>query len=485
MKRKNLMYLTVLCVLTFAVTGCGAVNESDTVTEESVTVEMTKSTESESATETSVYVPEESLAEEPETEATEAVTEEMTAEALETEESEVTESVVNTENPATTAPAETVTTEMSPLTETPYTYTDLNKTMYAKSTVNVRSLPSTDGTQLGSLNKNQSVTVTGQCNETGWYRIVFDNAEAYVSNNFLKELQETAEAVNNVNNPGNADIAAGAVNNADTGDVLPTSTNTTSVSVESGLRKDVALAIWDYVNAERTAAGLNALTWNEDTYNFACKRAQEIITDFSHNGCGDYGENILYNWTTDAYELHMQWYNSPGHHTNYMRDGYEYGACAVYVAENGQVYAVENFQTTHKPRYHDYLANCPTWTASNGVIVRIKDNGNTTVSGKDNPGKTDEELDDALDEYYGIGRWASSSEQSTPSSSPLTETVTSEPEQTEEPAYQLPVETQPESWTASNGVTVYVQNGNAYTRGDDGYSDDEHYKAWQEYTQCH
>lgn len=57
-----------------------------------------------------------------------------------------------------------------------YTYTDMSKTMYAKSAVNVRSLPSTGGTRLGSLSKNQEVAITGQCNETGWYRISYNGA---------------------------------------------------------------------------------------------------------------------------------------------------------------------------------------------------------------------------------------------------------------------------------------------------------------------
>ena len=68
-----------------------------------------------------------------------------------------------------------------------YTYADLNKTMYAKSSVNVRNLPATSGTKLGSLKKNNEVTVTGQCNETGWYRIVYDDGEAFVSNKYLSD----------------------------------------------------------------------------------------------------------------------------------------------------------------------------------------------------------------------------------------------------------------------------------------------------------
>ena len=62
-----------------------------------------------------------------------------------------------------------------------YTFTELNKTMYAKSTGNVRSLPSTDGDKLGELSKAQEVTVTGQCNETGWYRINYNGGTGYVS----------------------------------------------------------------------------------------------------------------------------------------------------------------------------------------------------------------------------------------------------------------------------------------------------------------
>lgn len=67
-----------------------------------------------------------------------------------------------------------------------YTYTNLAKTMYAKSSVNVRNLPSTDGEKLGALSEGEGVTVTGKCNETGWYRIDFHGSIAYVSNSYLQ-----------------------------------------------------------------------------------------------------------------------------------------------------------------------------------------------------------------------------------------------------------------------------------------------------------
>lgn len=77
---------------------------------------------------------------------------------------------------------DTRTAEGSMLT---YTYTDMDATMYAQKTVNVRSLPNTDGEKLGSLSTNDEVKVTGQCAETSWYRIEYSSGVAYVSNNYL------------------------------------------------------------------------------------------------------------------------------------------------------------------------------------------------------------------------------------------------------------------------------------------------------------
>ncbi len=77
---------------------------------------------------------------------------------------------------------DTRTAEGSMLT---YTYTDMDATMYAQKTVNVRSLPNTDGEKLGSLSTNDEVKVTGQCAETSWYRIAYSGGVAYVSNSYL------------------------------------------------------------------------------------------------------------------------------------------------------------------------------------------------------------------------------------------------------------------------------------------------------------
>ena len=79
-------------------------------------------------------------------------------------------------------------------TKPKYTFTDLNKTMYATSSVNVRNLPSADGDKVGSLSKSQEVKVTGQCNETKWYRITLNGTTAYVSNNYLSDKKPVAES---------------------------------------------------------------------------------------------------------------------------------------------------------------------------------------------------------------------------------------------------------------------------------------------------
>lgn len=110
------------------------------------------------------------------TEVVEEVTEEAVEAATEVEaqdevaDDNVAEKPVVDEAPAAEEPA------------SPYSYTELSQTMYAQSTVNVRDLPEQTGAKLGSLSTNQEVTVTGQCNETGWYRISYNGGEGFVSN---------------------------------------------------------------------------------------------------------------------------------------------------------------------------------------------------------------------------------------------------------------------------------------------------------------
>ena len=87
---------------------------------------------------------------------------------------------------------ETVNNEVentTPKVEEPtYTVREMDKTMYVKQAVNLRSGPSTDYEKIGSLTTNQEVTVTGQANN-GWYRIDYNGGVAFVSNNYLSDTK--------------------------------------------------------------------------------------------------------------------------------------------------------------------------------------------------------------------------------------------------------------------------------------------------------
>ena len=82
---------------------------------------------------------------------------------------------------------ETTASKVEETTKPEYTVTKLDKTMYAKSTVNVRKGPSTDFEKVSSLSTGKQVKVVGQSDQTGWYLIQFDGKEGYVSNSYLQD----------------------------------------------------------------------------------------------------------------------------------------------------------------------------------------------------------------------------------------------------------------------------------------------------------
>lgn len=89
-----------------------------------------------------------------------------------------------------------------------YTFEDMEATKYAKSTVNVRSLPTTDGEKLGDLSTNDEVKVTGKCNETGWYRIEYSDGVAYVSDSYLvdNKVEEASSGSSSASTSSNLPI---------------------------------------------------------------------------------------------------------------------------------------------------------------------------------------------------------------------------------------------------------------------------------------
>lgn len=167
MKKRILSMLVVAMVFGTLLVGCG----KDAATQSEQTNEVSAKTDE------VVKQPEESTEQILQEDATEVTV------PMETELAKIPEETTKSENK-----------EETTVTAPQYTYTDLSANMYAKSSVNVRDLPDTVGNKLGGLATSQSVKVTGQCNETGWYRIDYNGTVAYVSDKYIVADKPVVEA---------------------------------------------------------------------------------------------------------------------------------------------------------------------------------------------------------------------------------------------------------------------------------------------------
>lgn len=107
-----------------------------------------------------------------------------------------------------TMPETEVQTEAPELEESAqYTFTDMDAIKYEKSSVNVRSLPDKSGDKLGGLNTNDEVNITGQCNETGWFRFEYKGDVAYVSNDYVVDEKVAEQPATSNSDISNSDGA--------------------------------------------------------------------------------------------------------------------------------------------------------------------------------------------------------------------------------------------------------------------------------------
>ena len=263
MKRKILT--TVIAVaMAIGLVACGSTTKEDTkaTTESTEEVETTETIES----------------------TTEAEEEKLTIE-------ESTESTTETDVNAST---ETSEAENAPA----FTYTDKSGTLYVTQTVNVRDLPDTSGNKVGSLKTNDEVTVTGQCNETGWYRISYDGAVAYVSNAYVSS--EKVAVQNNANSGANNN---GAGNGGSTSASVPASSGVPETEIESFCAANGwSLGTMQYVD-ENTYTYTEAVTgsghyYGADGFINICVagagrnwRQAERVTLYENRNCAD---NELY-----------------------------------------------------------------------------------------------------------------------------------------------------------------------------------------------
>lgn len=259
------------------------------------------------------------------TETTSATATEATS--VESTEMTTTEAAVEPTEAPTETPAESPAPAVEPTAapvestavSTGYTYSELNQTMYAKSAVNVRDLPSTDGKKIGSLKASQEITVTGKCDQTGWYRFDLNGTTGYVSDKYIVSEKPAVNTVASANNSSNTAATP-----------APAQTTTTGTTDTSGEYFDRAMAeqVFALVNEERVANGIPALIWSEDVYNIAVQRCYE--NDIHASMRAGTSENQSEGQQT-AEEIYQGWHDSPGHHDNYMNPNYTYSAVAVRV----------------------------------------------------------------------------------------------------------------------------------------------------------
>lgn len=303
--------------------------------------------------------------------------------------------------PTETAPAESPTPTVEPTAapvestavSTGYTYSELNQTMYAKSAVNVRDLPNTDGKKIGSLKASQEITVTGKCDQTGWYRFDWNNTTGYVSDKYIVSEKPAVNTVastnNNSNTAGNTTAATQQNAAAPAATPAPAQTTTTGSS-EPYFDRAIAEQVFALVNNDRVANGLPALTWNEDMYNIAVQRCYEGAAGDIHgmmrNGTS---ENRTEGQMGDggAQEIYQSWYNSTGHRNNYLNASYTSGAVAVYAQPcpieglgGPQVVAYEVFTWDNTATNSSVTINTPAQDDSVAAAPKTADEDTDTSS---------------------------------------------------------------------------------------------------------
>lgn len=321
---------TVVAVLCAAcmLTACGNA-EADAMEEIAASV-------TETTTESAEVLPTEKPAAEP-TEAPAKTVDEGSA-------TEPVEPVAVTAEPDTKPSAEPVAASAGAAAEAGYTCTEMTQTMYAKSAVNVRDLPSTDGKKIGSLKASQEITVTGKCDQTGWYRFDWNNTTGYVSDKYIV----SEKPVSNVAATGNSNTAGNQYASNTVDDTFgiteeqienfmkthgdgATGNTTTTTSKDAYFDRAMAEQVFAMVNAERSAAGIPELTWSEDLYNIAMERCHEddghaSVRPGTGENCqtGSFGDD-----NANATTIHQNWKNSQGHYDNYMNTMYGTGAVAI------------------------------------------------------------------------------------------------------------------------------------------------------------
>ena len=95
-------------------------------------------------------------------------------------------------------------------TEIAYTVFEEKKTMYAINPVNVRCGPNTDFKIVSYLNSQEKVEVTGQA-DNGWFQIMVEGKQAYISNRYLSDKMIEPKEAENVQQKKKTQSATGGI----------------------------------------------------------------------------------------------------------------------------------------------------------------------------------------------------------------------------------------------------------------------------------
>lgn len=261
--------------------------------------------------------------------------------------------------------------------------------MYASQTVNVRSGPSQDYEQIGSLFRADEVTVTGIA-DTGWYQIRYHDGVGYCSNHYLvndkPETQQTASANTGSGSGSSAGSSSAGTSSGSAGAGTSSSADdiqgALNALIAMGFSKEqartmidsqvgagassgavaetpsggevqeaerstsISTAMVDAINAGREAEGLSALAWNDSLAAQAQTRAEEIVSDFSHSsasGSNASGEIIQKSSSGEVSTWYTNFYNSTGHRDSMMASIYTQAGAAVCKSGN-HYYVVVQFE---------------------------------------------------------------------------------------------------------------------------------------------
>ena len=330
--------LLILTVLVLSLTACEATAEAST--EDSNTeVASTDTSEEDSA-----YQEEASEEVSAKEDSSEVSSEEPAEEVSEKEEQSEEESKSEEENKS----EESIPEEESVSEEPEFTVQEHSAVLFVKKAVNVRKGPSTDYEKIGGLNKGQQIQVTGIA-DTGWYRIQYDGAEAYVSSSYLIDEASYQAMI------AEEEAAALAAQQAAQEQAAAEQAAAEQVAAEQAAQQqqqaaqqqgDYRAQVVAIMNQERAAAGVGGISQNASLDAVAQIRAQEIVQSFAHtrpNGTSCFtvldeggivymtaGENIAAGYGTPA-EVMNGWMNSEGHRANILNGSFGQVGIGYYV----------------------------------------------------------------------------------------------------------------------------------------------------------